>query len=232
MLSACPQGNAGLSMFLACMHKTLQEINLDHHCITRWVLHWPFALTATTAHRKKVHSVCCSCKECKVPVGVAAWQRCIVDKHISRVTPFCLTCTALVPCACNAPSVCMCSIRLHVQYTLCLDVQDTGTKKLGCACQVLNAHFCQDGLSGPRVFGWSSCSVVLCGHRGKANIDRPVLSVWEEACEAQAAEEEVHLVSEFKERLQFNLQQVGVQLQHLNHISISRFRVYIQVTGL
>lgn len=36
-----------------------------------------------------------------------------------------------------------------------------------------------------------------------------MLDFWETACDQQAAEEEVHLVKEFKEKLQYNLQQVG-----------------------
>ncbi len=50
------------------------------------------------------------------------------------------------------------------------------------------------------------CWGVLC--RGKANIERPVLSFWEDANRMQAEEEEKHLVSEFAERLKYNLQQV------------------------
>jgi len=46
----------------------------------------------------------------------------------------------------------------------------------------------------------------LC--RGKANIERPVLSFWEDANRMQAEEEEKHLVREFEERLKYNLQQV------------------------
>ena len=45
-------------------------------------------------------------------------------------------------------------------------------------------------------------------YRGKANIERPVLSFWEDANRMQAEEEEVHLVREFEERLKYNLQQV------------------------
>lgn len=44
--------------------------------------------------------------------------------------------------------------------------------------------------------------------RGHPDIDRPVLSFWEEANLVQAEEEEAHLVREFKERLRYNLQQV------------------------
>lgn len=44
--------------------------------------------------------------------------------------------------------------------------------------------------------------------RGHPDIDRPVLSFWEEANLVQAEQEEAHLVREFKERLRYNLQQV------------------------
>lgn len=50
------------------------------------------------------------------------------------------------------------------------------------------------------------CWGVAC--RGKANIERPVLSFWEDANRIQAEEEEKHLVREFEERLKYNLQQV------------------------
>ena len=48
-----------------------------------------------------------------------------------------------------------------------------------------------------------------CVCRGKAKIERPVVSFWEEANLIQAEEEEIHLVREFKERLSYNLQQVS-----------------------
>lgn len=50
-----------------------------------------------------------------------------------------------------------------------------------------------------------------CGlaYRGHAGIDRPVISFWENANRIQADKEEAHLVREFKERLRYNLQQVG-----------------------
>ncbi|KAL3162521.1 hypothetical protein ABBQ32_010177 [Trebouxia sp. C0010 RCD-2024] len=44
---------------------------------------------------------------------------------------------------------------------------------------------------------------------GHAGIDRPVISFWENANRIQADKEEAHLVREFKERLRYNLQQVG-----------------------
>ena len=49
-------------------------------------------------------------------------------------------------------------------------------------------------------------ALVMC--RGHPDIDRPVLSFWEEANLVQAEQEEAHLVREFKERLRYNLQQV------------------------
>ncbi len=50
--------------------------------------------------------------------------------------------------------------------------------------------------------------MLVVWYRGKANIERPVLSFWEDANRMQAEEEEVHLVREFEERLKYNLQQV------------------------
>lgn len=47
---------------------------------------------------------------------------------------------------------------------------------------------------------------------GQANIERPVVSFWEEANRMQAEEEEVHLVRHFKERLNYNLQQTGASI--------------------
>ncbi|KAL0029196.1 hypothetical protein WJX79_001826 [Trebouxia sp. C0005] len=47
---------------------------------------------------------------------------------------------------------------------------------------------------------------------GKANIERPVLSFWEDANRIQAEEEEKHLVREFEERLKYNLQQTGSKI--------------------
>ena len=44
---------------------------------------------------------------------------------------------------------------------------------------------------------------------GKANIQRPVESFWDDANRVQAAQEEEHLVREFKENLKYNLQQVS-----------------------
>ena len=54
----------------------------------------------------------------------------------------------------------------------------------------------------------SESCVLDVWYRGKANIERPVLSFWEDANRMQAEEEEVHLVREFEERLKYNLQQV------------------------
>lgn len=49
-------------------------------------------------------------------------------------------------------------------------------------------------------------AIVVC--RGHPDIDRPVLSFWEDANLVQAEKEEAHLVREFRERLSYNLQQV------------------------
>ena len=55
--------------------------------------------------------------------------------------------------------------------------------------------------------------VWCCTCRGQANIDRPVVSFWEHANQLQAQQEEVHLVQEFRERLNYNLQQVRHHLR-------------------
>lgn len=62
---------------------------------------------------------------------------------------------------------------------------------------------------------------VLC--RGHPDIERPVLSFWEEANLVQADKEEAHLVREFKERLRYNLQQVHHTTPHHTVIATMSF---------
>lgn len=73
-----------------------------------------------------------------------------------------------------------------------------------------------------RLFPFVTCNCVGLACRGHAGIDRPVISFWENANRIQADKEETHLVREFKERLRYNLQQVGhaalAVLAHASHM--------------